>query len=569
MTEIKRKIRLFGALLLVLSASLSGCVDGEFDEPPMIVPEVDFEATTTIAELKASYTGLRLITEDTIIIRGVVVANDESGNLYKELVIQDESGAIELSLDRVSLYNEFKLGQRVYVICNGMYIGDFNGLIQLGYIFEGGIGRLPDVLIANHIYRDSLPGLVPAPELITMGDLSLSRISTLVRFENVRFAENGVEFAPQAVSATNRTLLDEAGRSIIVRTSRFSNFSSMLTPAGYGNVNGILTVFGTTWQLILRDSLDLDGFTGVVPPPPVGGDGSRENPFTVEQAIAQQNATPYVVGYVKGFIVGSVRTGVTSISSAADIHFSAPFTSATNVLLADTPDETDYMKCVVVNLPSGKPLRTQVNLVDNPQNLGRWLNVTGTMRTYFGVAGLRDCPGEVTDFELQDGGGGGGTAFFIEEFTSNLGGFSHFSVEGPQVWVWDHWDAGCAKMSGFSGGTPVPNEDWLISPPINLTGRTGSKLIFRHTANFVSDEWSLLQLMISSNYTGQGNPNESGTWTQLTIPTLPAGNNWVYVNSGDIDISAYDGQSTVFIAFRYRSTGTVAPNWQISKVEVW
>ncbi len=565
---MKSKFKIFPVLLLIIAATFSGCVDGEFDEPPMIIPTVDFEATTTIGELKASYSGFRLIT-DTLIISGVVVANDESGNLFKELVIQDETGGIELTLDRVSLSNEFKLGQRVYVKCKGMYIGDFNGLIQLGYIFENGIGRLPDVLVPNHIFRDSLPGIVPTPELITLGDLNMNRISTLVRFENVRFAQHGVEFAPQAASATNRTLLDEAGRSIEVRTSRFANFSSMLTPAGYGNVNGILTVFGTTWQLTLRDSLDLSGFTGVIPPPPTGGDGSRENPFTVAQAIAQQNASPYVVGFVKGFIVGSVKTGVTSVTSAADIHFSGPFTSATNVLLADSANETDYLKCIIVNLPSGKPLRTQVNLVDNPQNLGRWLNVTGTLRTYFGVAGLRDCPAEVTDFELQGGGGGGGTAFFTEEFTTNLGTFSQFSVEGPQLWIWDHWDAGCVKMSGFSGGSSIPNEDWLISPAINLAGRTGSILKFRHTANFVSGQWAQLQLMISSNYSGSGNPNESGTWTQLTIPTLPAGNNWVYVDSGDIDISDLDGQSTVFIAFRYQSTSAVAPNWQISKVEVW
>ncbi|HSW67620.1 MAG TPA: DUF5689 domain-containing protein, partial [Bacteroidales bacterium] len=288
---MKSKFKIFPVLLLIIAATFSGCVDGEFDEPPMIIPTVDFEATTTIGELKASYSGFRLIT-DTLIISGVVVANDESGNLFKELVIQDETGGIELTLDRVSLSNEFKLGQRVYVKCKGMYIGDFNGLIQLGYIFENGIGRLPDVLVPNHIFRDSLPGIVPTPELITLGDLNMNRISTLVRFENVRFALPGVEFAPQAVSATNRTLLDEAGRSIEVRTSRFANFSSMLTPAGYGNVNGILTVFGTTWQLTLRDSLDLSGFTGVIPPPPTGGDGSRENPFTVAQAIAQQNASP-------------------------------------------------------------------------------------------------------------------------------------------------------------------------------------------------------------------------------------------------------------------------------------
>jgi hypothetical protein len=103
----------------------------------------------------------------------------------------------------------------------------------------------------------------------------------------------------------------------------------------------------------------------------------------VAQAIQKQGATPYVVGFVKGYIVGSVKSGVTNITSADDIHFAAPFTSATNVLIADTSIETNYMNCVIVNLPAGSSLRTEVNLLDNPENLGKWLNVKGTSANLF------------------------------------------------------------------------------------------------------------------------------------------------------------------------------------------
>ncbi|MDO8897304.1 MAG: hypothetical protein Q7V19_06610, partial [Bacteroidales bacterium] len=63
-------------------------------------------------------------------------------------------------------------------------------------------------------------------------------------------------------------------------------------------------------------------------------------------------------------------------------------------------------------------------------------------------------------------------------------------------------------------------------------------------------------------------PSTQGTWTELQIPNRPAGTNWTFVDSGDINIGAYDGQGAVYIAFRYRSTGTVASSWEISKVEV-
>ena len=37
----------------------------------------------------------------------------------------------------------------------------------------------------------------------------------------------------------------------------------------------------------------------------------------------------------------------------------------------------------------------------------------GTLRTYFGAAGLRDSSGEASDFELEGGGGGGGGTAFL------------------------------------------------------------------------------------------------------------------------------------------------------------
>lgn len=445
-TQIKMKNRwqlIAGLFLALATISFNSCVDGDFDEPPLNIPTVNFERNTTIAELKASYSGFTQITDD-IIIRGKVIANDESGNLYKKMEIQDETGGIELSLDKTSLYTEYKVGQTVYVKCKDMYIGDYNGLIQLGYLFNGNIGRLPEVFIPVHLFRDSLPGNAPAARLITMNDLTMDKVSTLVKFENVHFSEAGTLWAPQSADASNRTMLDENGKSLIIRSSKYANFASDTVPAGTGQVTGVLTVFGSTWQLVLRDTADLKGFSGTVTPPPGGsGTGTQTDPYDVVKGISLQGQD--VTGWVKGFIVGSVKSGVTSIASSDDIHFDAPFTSPTNVLISDNKGETDYTRCIVVNLPSGKPLRTNVNLVDHPENLGKELNVLGTLRTYFGVAGLRDAPGESTDFELEGGvtppppGGGDGTfddPFDVNSARANNSGLGKW-VQGYIVGVYE------------------------------------------------------------------------------------------------------------------------------------
>ena len=561
---------LTGLMLLASSAYLTSCVKGDFDEPPIYIPTVDFEANKTIAEIKTWYeeqqqqTNDLVLIEEDFIISGIVVANDESGNLYKKIVIQDETAGIELSLDQTNLYNIYKVGQKLFVKCKGMYIGDYNQLIQLGYDFEGSIGRMPEVFIENHLFRDSLPGAAPEPEVIPLSGLNKFQLGKLVKFENISFTNPGEEWAPEGANATSRGIV---GSNLVVRTSSFANFSSDLIPSGSGDITGVLSIFGSTYQLTIRDTDDIGEFEGGGGGGGGGaGSGTQSDPYDIVSAIENQNANPYVVGWVKGFIVGSVKTGVTSIESSADIHFEPPFTSSTNVLLADDSLETNYMNCVIVNLPSGKPLRSQVNLLDNPDNLGKWLNVTGTLRTYFGAAGLRDSNGELADFEIENGGGGGGTSIFLEDFNTNLGQFTGYSVLGDQVWGWGSFDGGCALMSGYSNEVNYANEDWLISPAISLAGQTGVTMNFREAINFIT-QISDMKVLISTNYDGSSNPNTSGEWIELEGFNRAAGNNWTFVNSGDVSLAAYEGQ-TIRIAFKYLSSASAGGTWEISRVEV-
>lgn len=96
-----------GSFIILLTASLVlGSCKKKFDEPagpsdPGITP------THTIKQLKALHTvsGAFDVISTDIIIAGTVVANDKSGNLYKELYIQDATGGINLLLDANGLYN--------------------------------------------------------------------------------------------------------------------------------------------------------------------------------------------------------------------------------------------------------------------------------------------------------------------------------------------------------------------------------------------------------------------------------------------------------------------------------
>ncbi len=87
---------------------------------------------STIRELKTRYKPGGVDIEEDIWIKGQVVSSDQSGNLYKEVYIQDETGGIDLKLGRGSIYSEFPRGMWVYVDCTGLTLGAYNGMPQLG-----------------------------------------------------------------------------------------------------------------------------------------------------------------------------------------------------------------------------------------------------------------------------------------------------------------------------------------------------------------------------------------------------------------------------------------------------
>lgn len=90
---------------------------------------------------------------------------------------------------------------------------------------------------------------------------------------------------------------------------------------------------------------------------------------------------------VRGYIVGW-----TSNWSDNGVHFNASGNVLnSNILLADAADETDRDYLIPVKLSNGTDVRKDVNLADNPSNIGRYIEFTGTAGKYFGTIGLIDC----------------------------------------------------------------------------------------------------------------------------------------------------------------------------------
>lgn len=298
----------------------------------------------------------------------------------------------------------------------------------------------------------------------------------------------------------------------------------------------------------------------------VAGTGTKSDPYSIAEAIVTQDTKS---AWVRGYIVGAIRDddSINKIADGSEIVWGSSNVRPTAVLLADDASVTDYSKCVVVNLPTGD-IRIAVNLKDNPSNIGQNLKVYGTLRTYFSIPGVRDLTdyslGEETNPEPQPGENG-----LSETFETSQGNFSIVNVtlpgESSYIWKWDTY--GYMKASSFIGGSAKESEGWLISPAINLTGKASAMLSFEHTGKyFSSNKLTEQEVMVSTNYS-EGAPS-SATWTKLTISNWPTGNDWNFVNSGNINLSSVVGNENVRIAFKYMSSASEAATWEIKNVIV-
>ncbi len=156
-----------------------------------------------------------------------------------------------------------------------------------------------------------------------------------------------------------------------------------------------------------------------------------------------------------------------------------------------------------------------------------------------------------------------------ELFVETLGSWTEYSVTGEdQMWEPDDFDdmgniLYFAEMNNFSGGYHFENDDWLISPPLNLNDFSNEILNIETAGNFNGPD---LELYYSTNYDGSSDPSTNGTWTNVPSVTWSPGD-YEVTNSGDIDLSGVSGNA-VYLAIRYSGDDFTGKLWQVHSVTV-
>ncbi|MBQ8564537.1 MAG: hypothetical protein IJ442_01710, partial [Bacteroidaceae bacterium] len=412
---MKQKRNLWTMLAVLGLGIMTGCQPEPLNEDKVIVSESEaWQPTMSINEFKVSYDikdSLFTVNniESDVVIRGRVISTDVAGNIYKYFVMQDTNGdALKVSVDAGSLSGTIPMGQEIAIKCNGLALGRYADMVQLGVEsfndekMRVEPGRVPYPYFSERMQLIGTPDVSKiVVDTITIKELLASDStihSKLVCIKNVHFTGLGDEgeslrdaekiFAPSTFNGTYnvgypqaRQIADASGNVAYISTSEYARFADMAIPAEdvWGDVVAIVGWYDDKadddssgeFQLTIRTLDDLHGFfdgTGGTPgggddepedpenPGTGNGEGSKENPYNVVSAAQNQNNE---FAWVKAYIVGQV-----SDEWDKDMQYDAPFTGGTNddgsiktygtnLLIADDVNANTTAQVMPVQLPSG------------------------------------------------------------------------------------------------------------------------------------------------------------------------------------------------------------------------
>lgn len=283
--------RLRYIIMVMVATLMASCMGSDYAAPgldPDNAPWGNNEITETnvvsIADLKARYAstiasnGYVKIEED-MQIKGVVTGNDYAGNIYQQIPVQDETGALVVGVSASALHGFLPEGQEILIDLKDLYIGGYGEQCQIGSVYTSpntgktGIGRMDRYTWQKHFRLIGEADVAKAdalaedfdPSKLTDASYMEANAGKLMTIRRVSFlnADGKSVFAPDdgSVALTsncaNRALREYSSKNIVVRTSTYADFAQEIIPEGTKDIKGIFTRYYDTWQILLRSTDDI------------------------------------------------------------------------------------------------------------------------------------------------------------------------------------------------------------------------------------------------------------------------------------------------------------------------
>lgn len=274
------KTRYMFLAIAITSMGLTACMDKDWEAPQFDEPlygnnsimKEEGDKVITIGELKEKYSslinastdGVKEITDDWQ-LQVVVNGNDEGGNLYKQISVQDPTGAIIVGINGSNLYPYMPVGQQLLINLKGLHIGGYRKQAQIGALYkDSSIGRMDTDVWEQHV-RLLKEGEIEAKVDTVDFDENADKYilsGRIVKLSGVTISGEGTQvLAPEDGSVTlssncaNRLINGKS--SLVLRTSSYSKFANRAIPKGKADVYGVCTRYNNTWQILMRTESDL------------------------------------------------------------------------------------------------------------------------------------------------------------------------------------------------------------------------------------------------------------------------------------------------------------------------
>ncbi|MBS7230313.1 choice-of-anchor J domain-containing protein [Flavobacterium psychroterrae] len=251
-----------------------GC-NNEVEIPKLACTQPDLALNQTVQKVKDLSGSVPKLYSYDDTIEAYVVSSDEGGNFFKAISFQtlatDKTPAIGFSIpvDVSNTYIDFRVGNKVYIKLKNQFTDLYFEGMRIGSLYVSNAGDPTIGRVSQNDYKNVLNAsctVIDENELVESISieeaLNDARLNTLVELNDVQFAEAAIgrhyfEESNNVGGATNWNLRDKTGNQIIFRTSSYASFADNPVPEGSGKVRGVLTKFGTDYQLMIRSEKDL------------------------------------------------------------------------------------------------------------------------------------------------------------------------------------------------------------------------------------------------------------------------------------------------------------------------
>lgn len=279
--------------LVMGAVSFTSCMDEDWRTPENILDNPPYgnndiavysdetaqqynQKVITIAQLKAQYASVILGNKceeikDDVQLQVVINGNDQGGNIYKQLSVQDATGGIIVGINQTDQFAFMPTNQKILINLKGAYIGGYGNMAQIGTLYNGGIGRMESNdwesrmrLLTQAESADSVSAV--ADTIDFDGSIPKEQLcGRIVRLKDVTISGDGTQTlapddgsVPLTSNCANRKITGAKGSTdIVLRTSTFSDFASRAIPSGEVTIYGVCTSYRNTFQILMRTNSDM------------------------------------------------------------------------------------------------------------------------------------------------------------------------------------------------------------------------------------------------------------------------------------------------------------------------